>query len=843
MAEKAININELKNSEFWAKMSPGVREQIESAQQKVKASNVTRKVVGDRYVSSPLDKKVKAATDESVRSLVSLVSKIMGTMSASAKIIENQFGNNISSRYLSMSKNFMSSKNTGGANPELATRSGFAAKLAATSFEAMTESSAKSFEEFKLYNSEFKSITSLAGEFANKMRQAGINVTRNTPFVKQLANETWHAAEGAFQINKATGETYQQGFLSQSELMTKKQGEWNKLAEKLPDWYTKAKEALTSTAASSVVFLGILIDKIKDSAEAVMTMRKELGLSVIQTAQMSLKMGDTMLKTAKWGGNAKDAAEALTALANYSGDLNMATSDAAANVAKMTILTKINANDAVKLNIAFLNTAQGTQKVADNLTNAAINTARLYDIAPQKLMGELAKNTEKFAGLTQDSVKSMIAGAASAVKLKVEFSKLVEVGENFLDVQNLIQETMSTNALLGTNFDLTKAAAKYNANDMKGFVTELTDQLKGVDLSKMTMIQKKQLSQTFGLSPEELQNIIKNADKLKNTTGDITMEMVKDAGKLDGIKHGVWDTLVGWASPQNLLMAITGGKVLSSIFKGFGTLLPGLVSKAKGLISKILPTSLTTATTVGETGANTVEKTASGLGKINPMKLIQGAAAMAIMAASVWILGKALQQFQGINWKTLAVAGTAIVGLSAVMIGLGAIAAGPIGVGMIVGAAALGIMSAALWVLGNALQEVAKSIPIFADGLARMVPSIIALTGLGGSMIAVGAGFAAMGAGLVPFAIGLAMLTPLIPVLSTLADISSVVFGGGEKSERTKSGSTKKSEMEVMSDNISQIKDFLLNGGAGIYIDGRKVGNWLGKLTSNINVLENGGNH
>lgn len=988
--------------------------QVSRATGETKLSQVTKQI------ELPVTVRSTKATKESVESLESLVTKIIGDMSFATKKLESDFGSNISMQLLAKAKEAGEKGNF-----EKATKYLLGAKNAVLSFDAMSTSSAKTLNEFKKLNPEFESADAYAEALVIKFRELGMNVKASDKMVQKLSKDAMQVVENAYTFNKATGETNLQGILSTYEKITQQQEKWNKLSEKLPSFYNDAKEALLSNTAAATVLIGILIDKFTDASKAIKDMSSELGLSVPQGAEMTVKLGEAGAKAAQWGANIEDVANSMKSLSSYSGDLNMATADAAANVSKMTVLTKIDADEAAKLNVLFNNTAGGSQEVANNLANTAINTARINNIAPQKMMKQLADQTDKFAGFTKESTQGLIGAVAMATKLNVEFSKLVDAGEKFLDIQGLIEDTMSTNALLGTNFDFSMAAAKYNAGDLKGFVADLSAQFKGIDLSKMTMIEKRQLTSNLGLSTEDLQNIIKNADKIKNIEGEVTMDTLKNADKLEGVKNSFLDTLFGWATPQNMLMVLATGKLLSVIFGSLFAVLAKASSGVAALGTKLINFFKFTPTT-STNSISATSKLFEGFGKINYTNLLKGAGALAIMSVALIGLAFAMQQFAKNErlWESFGAAAAGISLLTVAVVALGHFATGAWEI-LLAGAGAMVIMSGALWLLGNALQQfkgvdssslfsiagglavltatvlglgalgmwgwpllligtsvilglsavlvvfgkalqiAAPNMSIFAESLTKIIstissasglsaaiieisngfdsllksfsklktkdllpvsfvnqlselktisnlslvglsavfiglntstsllstsasninsfsesvnkfnssientlapismftenlatltPAITMLSALAESMNQVGDGFTSMGRGLQPFSKSLSTIAPLVPVLESLANISNTIFKT-EESKTTKFGKTieeketkttstdedQLNQLQLMADDLNQLKDFILSGGANVYIDGKKVGSWLGKMQSNVHVLENRG--
>lgn len=132
------------------------------------------------------------------------------------------------------------------------------------------------------------------------------------------------------------------------------------------------------------------------------------------------------------------------------------------------------------------------------------------------------------------------------------------------------------------------------------------------------------------------------------------------------------------------------------------------------------------------------------------VSMIKGAAALTIMSGALFLAGKAFQQFAEVDWKTLGVAAVGIAGLAAALMILG-----PLLPGIALGAVSLTVMSAALAGFGAAVQVLAEGLPTIADFVER----ISALDGVGllsaaAGITAVGIALAALGAGQVIQALG-----------------------------------------------------------------------------------------
>lgn len=97
------------------------------------------------------------------------------------------------------------------------------------------------------------------------------------------------------------------------------------------------------------------------------------------------------------------------------------------------------------------------------------------------------------------------------------------------------------------------------------------------------------------------------------------------------------------------------------------------------------------------------------------IKVIAGVAVLGLLTGVVWGMSKALENFQDLDWETLAKAGTVIGGL--ILAGAGAGAIAPL---LGVGALALGGLAASVWAIGEAMQTMGDGLESFTTGLERL---------------------------------------------------------------------------------------------------------------------------
>jgi hypothetical protein len=130
-------------------------------------------------------------------------------------------------------------------------------------------------------------------------------------------------------------------------------------------------------------------------------------------------------------------------------------------------------------------------------------------------------------------------------------------------------------------------------------------------------------------------------------------------------------------------------------------------------------------------------------------EMIKGAAAMVILGAALWVIGFALQMFTKIGWEDLAKAGVALVGFSLAVAGLGFLLA-PIAVGV----AALSILSVGILAFSVSMTALALATSLFEKSVGGIMGQINKLVELDGDkLLKASAGILALGAALGAFGV------------------------------------------------------------------------------------------
>lgn len=483
---------------------------------------------------------------------------------------------------------------------------------------------------------------------------------------------------------------------------------------------------------------------------------------------------------------------------------------------RTNILSKnlgISAGEAASLTGSFARLNEGSAKTAQDLIVSTKELAQQNGLVPADVMADVANSAEAFALFGKDGGKNIAEAAVAAGKLGVSMDKITGVADQLLDFESSINAELELGAMLGKNINLDRARALAYEGDIGGAVKATLSELGGIEeFNKMDYFQKKQTAALLGVSVDEFQKMATNADKL-NKDGSIQVsqyDRMKET--LKGMGEQAFSLLQGFGSSAIALgqmgVNVKGiGSSMKGIVSGIGQKFMGLfgkdaLSKARksGLSDKQIGAGFggkkakdmlasKTAKVPQTSVTDKVNQTTGGKG-MKVGNVLKGAAAILILSAALFVAAKAFQEFGDVTWPAVGMGLAGLAGMAAIAYVLGK-AQGE----MIKGALAVAILGAALIpfafsmsliagldigsVLAAAAGLVIFSAAIFGLGALMMSgvgalvfgAGLVAISGLGVSMMALGAGLIVAAAGFQ--AIGGSMGS----VVSLIAQVKDVLGG------------------------------------------------------------------
>ena len=569
----------------------------------------------------------------------------------------------------------------------------------------------------------------------------------------------------------------------------------------------------------------------------------------------------------------KDASAVTKELANQFGGVEGTSFRTRLNTNLMAVNMGISGESAARLVGTLARTGDMTAQQAMDLAESTKQFAKQQGVIPSQAMEDIAQNSELFASYGASATEELAKSAVQAAKLGVSMSTLGKVTDGLLDFESSITKELELSAMLGRNINLNRARGLAFEGKTGAAVKETIKQLGGAAaFEKMNVIQRRQAAEALGLSVDELDKMAKNMDKLNDDgsmqlstfetmqqsltaittgplgsmvkslgTGVIAMgqlnmglnSMGTSVGKIaGGMKNFVVNSAKGLANiikmgAQKIFKGGAGGGML----KGLGEKLGGFGSKAKDKISGLFkgkgpatPPPLPS----GDGPGKGIGSITGAFSKIKMTDVVKGAAAMVLIAGSLFILGKALQQFSsvGLNEIGMAVLGLGI--LTAAMFGLGLLFTGPQAVLILNAAAGMFLIGAAVGALGFGINQLASGFKTFGE-IAPILGSLVSMVG---GIFMLSAAFTALAASLGLLGMmGIAALPTLLGLGIAGAGLG-LLFGafnggGSSKSEEKEDEDSISVYQELVIQGLTAVKEAIDNKNMNVYLDGKLLNDFV----------------
>ena len=283
------------------------------------------------------------------------------------------------------------------------------------------------------------------------------------------------------------------------------------------------------------------------------------------------------------------ASLSFTELGFSASDMNKTTSDLAnsfgLSVPEAAELSKSVAETAKGLGMSLdesskllgtLTTIGGlTTQQATDLAKQTQSLAEANGVAPDKVLGDIANNTELFAKYAKDGGANVARAAIQARKLGLEIGDVASSMEGMLDFQGSLNDEMEASAILGRQVNLQKARELSLAGDIEGFQTEILKQVGSqAQFDKMNVLQKQALAKATGLTVDKLGKMVSKEKEAATLAGEMNKQKVEDLVSAEA--------LTGMATFMNQIKALgvelsnTLGPTLNMIVGIFGSVVSAL---------------------------------------------------------------------------------------------------------------------------------------------------------------------------------------------------------------------------------------------------------------------------
>jgi len=262
--------------------------------------------------------------------------------------------------------------------------------------------------------------------------------------------------------------------------------------------------------------------------------RKETGLLISQTGQLTKDLRQSGRDTAKLGASMEDVGAAAAVFVNEFDGISQPSEEVLTSMVTLNKNFGIGVQEGAKLNQVFQDLGNLTAEQAQHLIGITAEMAKQAGVAPSQVVKDIAENSEAAYKFFGGSVEELSKAAVRAAKLGTSIGQAASVASNLLDFEQSINKEFEASAILGQNLNLNEArrlAASGNILEAQQATVEAAMALG--DISKLNVYEQEALAAATGMSIPDLvrqQRIKERFGKLDEDQLAAAMALA-DAGK------------------------------------------------------------------------------------------------------------------------------------------------------------------------------------------------------------------------------------------------------------------------------------------------------------------------
>ena len=297
------------------------------------------------------------------------------------------------------------------------------------------------------------------------------------------------------------------------------------------------------------------------------------------------------------------AGEAQSTISNLANEFGISVSESAKlseNVSRLAVSTGASLDDTTKLIGVFTQTQNLTGEQAANLLASTTALANANNVAPDKILGDVAQNTEFFAQFAEEGGENILRAAVQARKLGINLQSVEKITSGLLDFQSSLNAENEASVLIGRRLNFQKARELALSNDVEGATRAVVEQLGSAEeFNRLNAIQRKALADAAGVEVGELAKIVNKEKEALTLAGALSKQQIQpipeevltQTAQLIGSLQSIGITLAEVIGPPlNLVVKLfaflgEGLNIVNSVIQDNIGLVTGLSVVIGGLIA------------------------------------------------------------------------------------------------------------------------------------------------------------------------------------------------------------------------------------------------------------------
>lgn len=561
---------------------------------------------------------------------------------------------------------------------------------------------------------------------------------------------------------------------------------------------------------------GIILKGLASADQRVTDIRKGLNASREDSQKMAQNFADAAQGMS--GLSANDLQKSALGLSSALGTVGVVSERTAGEMAAQVKYMGLAAEESNKLAEYTEATGQDAKDLGDTIRGEVIlsNKRNKTAVDYKAILKDVANTSNATKLLMKGQGTNLASAAIEAKKLGTTMEGIANVGKSMLNFEDSIASELEAELLTGKEINNEKARMYALTGNQEGLAKEITKNqvLQKFEAAK-TVLEQEAIAKAYGMNADSMADMVVQSKALtafgahnKTQLNDNyqkeldRVDAIEDAAEREKARAKLTKDIGGEAAEQQQ-QAMTLAENQALVFEklaGAMTAIAPILEPLKAVLqfighhAKIATAALLVIGSVGfASQVGKVVGNLSNLGgifsklkmpsmgggdgalgggliekfsKIDTTALIKGAAAILILSGALYISAKAFQEFATVEWESIAKGGVALIGLAGIAFILGKMTGA-----IIEGAIAIAILGASLIPLGFALNLAAPGIEAF----GKVITSVF--TGLSELVTSVAAGFVTMLAAVTTDKLaGLLLLGPAL--LGIAAGLGAVALAG-----------------------------------------------------------------
>jgi hypothetical protein len=386
-------------------------------------------------------------------------------------------------------------------------------------------------------------------------------------------------------------------FINSEKALTKMNAvaakEGTNTADVLKAGFSEVGASLTESLADPLILIPLLGKALYDAAnkanQQVTTVGKSFGISYNEAnklrenyVQFSRTSGDVFVNVDRLLKAQTELSQQLGIAVNFSGQ-------ELAQFARLTEIVGLTAEEAGRLALASSETGQQLPEYIANLRKASFyaQQATGTHFSDKEILQDVSKLSAGILVKFQGSPTAIAKAVVQARALGTSLEQIDKIGNSLLDWQTSVENQLKAELITGRQLNLEKARYAALTGSQLDLEREIASQVgSAADFSNMNVIAQQSLAEAFGLSREELSEMLlkqeaiaKYGDKAKDLNAQ-QLKDLKDSGlsiddylkKQDEQRNAQESFNDAVQKLQSLLSGLVEGPV-GQLLQGFATLI------------------------------------------------------------------------------------------------------------------------------------------------------------------------------------------------------------------------------------------------------------------------------